>query len=149
MRGHLGVAHQNTFSFKHNKNSSTTRKILQIPNHGLCDRCHEKIEWRKKFRKYKPIRDARKCQSCHKKQVVFAYHVICQECCAEKHVCSKCLTPGPVHEPEPEEFDPSLLDGLKERERRTILRKLQNDAIDVQQLKRELIELQSDAADME
>jgi len=26
-----------------------------MPNEGLCRRCTDKIEWRKKYRKYKPL----------------------------------------------------------------------------------------------
>jgi len=44
-------AHQNSFAFKHNKNSKKTKKIAAIPNVGVCKRCHDIIEWRKKYRK--------------------------------------------------------------------------------------------------
>ena len=71
-----GQAHQNTFTFKHNKNSKLTAKIMSMPiagifhsqsspsHHfhiftvlfiGVCDKCKEKIEWKKKYRKYKPL----------------------------------------------------------------------------------------------
>src|SRR4051794_39560715 len=53
-------AHQNTFAFKHNKNSRKTAKILSLPNQGLCSKCHDIIEWKKKYRKYKPLTSARK-----------------------------------------------------------------------------------------
>lgn len=52
--------HQNSWAFKHNKNSKKSAKIANIPNVGLCRRCHDKIEWRKKYRKYKPLKAARK-----------------------------------------------------------------------------------------
>ena len=45
--------HQNKFAFRHNKNSKLTKKILERPNQGLCLRCYDQIEWRKKYRKYK------------------------------------------------------------------------------------------------
>lgn len=48
-------AHQNKFAFKHNKNSKKTQEILNIPTEGLCQHCHDVIEWKKKYRKYKPI----------------------------------------------------------------------------------------------
>lgn len=44
-------AHQNSFAFKHNPNSKKTKKIAAIPNVGVCKRCHDIIEWRKKYRK--------------------------------------------------------------------------------------------------
>jgi hypothetical protein len=52
--------HQNEYAFRHNKNSKKTRKIAKTPNKGLCEKCHEKIEWRKKYRKYKPLTQPRK-----------------------------------------------------------------------------------------
>jgi hypothetical protein len=44
-------AHQNTFAFRHNPKSKKTEKILSSPNVGVCNRCRDKIEWRKKYRK--------------------------------------------------------------------------------------------------
>jgi hypothetical protein len=41
-------AHVNSFAFYHNPNSKFTAKILAMPNEGLCRRCTDKIEWRKK-----------------------------------------------------------------------------------------------------
>lgn len=47
-----GQAHQNKYAFKHNKNSKKTQKIEETVNvGGLCERCAEKIEWRKKVRR--------------------------------------------------------------------------------------------------
>jgi hypothetical protein len=46
--------------FSHNPNSKKTQIIAGIPNVGLCQRCHDIIEWRKKFRKYKPIKNLAK-----------------------------------------------------------------------------------------
>lgn len=46
-------AHQNTFAFKHNKHSKLTQKIVDEPLDLLCQRCSQKLQWRKQFRKYK------------------------------------------------------------------------------------------------
>lgn len=43
--------HQNTYAFQHNPKSKKTDKILSSPNVGVCKRCYDKIEWRKKYRK--------------------------------------------------------------------------------------------------
>ena len=43
--------HQNSYAFRHNPKSKKTAKILSSPNVGVCRRCSEKIEWRKKYRK--------------------------------------------------------------------------------------------------
>ncbi|GBG26625.1 Hypothetical Protein FCC1311_028462 [Hondaea fermentalgiana] len=137
---HRGQKHQNTFAYKHNKGSKKTAQILSIQHHGLCDRCDEKIEWRKKFRKYKPIKMPRKCQRCNKEHVVSrAYHLICDDCAKEKHVCPMCIDPLPegkkssdetamlprATEPEIERY----LATLRERQRRSILRKLDEGTI--------------------
>ncbi len=64
--------------------------ILALPNEGLCRRCHDKIEWRKKYRKYKPLRQPAVCQFCHLKEVKAAYHRSCGGCAAAKAVCPFC-----------------------------------------------------------
>lgn len=48
--------YKNKVAFSHNKGSKKTAKILGLPNQGLCKRCYDKIEWRKKYRKYKPLK---------------------------------------------------------------------------------------------
>ena len=48
-------AYQNNFKFRHNPNSQKTKKILSLPNEGLCKKCHDIIEWKKQYRKYKPL----------------------------------------------------------------------------------------------
>lgn len=42
--------HYNKEVYHHNKKSVLTTKILQMPNEGLCKKCHEVIEWKKKYR---------------------------------------------------------------------------------------------------
>ena len=72
--------HQNTFAFRHNPKSKKTDKILNSPNVGVCRRCHDKIEWRKKYRKYKPRTQLGKCNLCCRKNINAAYHTICTDC---------------------------------------------------------------------
>ena len=88
-KGHA-PSHQNGFAFQHNPNSKLTKKILAMPNEGLCRRCTEKIEWRKKYRKYKPLRVPGSCNYCRKKAVTAAYHVACRPCAQEKAICAWC-----------------------------------------------------------
>jgi len=73
-------AHQNSFAFRHNPKSKLTEKILASPNVGLCRRCREKIEWRKQYRKYKPLTQPAKCNICQNRNVMTAYHTICGGC---------------------------------------------------------------------
>jgi len=74
-------AHQNKFAFQHNPKSKLTEKILSSPNQGVCRRCHDKIEWRKKYRKYKPLtKQPGRCNICLSRNVYVAYHTICSNC---------------------------------------------------------------------
>jgi hypothetical protein len=76
-------AHQNKFAFRHNPKSKKTDAILSLPNTHVCRRCHEKIEWRKQYRKYKSRTVVGKCNACQLKKVQAAYHTICELCTRE------------------------------------------------------------------
>ncbi|CAM9211933.1 unnamed protein product, partial [Ectocarpus sp. 6 AP-2014] len=86
--------HQNTFAFRHNPKSQKTAKILASVNAGLCASCHDKVEWRKRYRKYRPLRQPATCNDCHKKTITAAYHKICAPCARERRVCPWCCTKG-------------------------------------------------------
>ena len=73
-------AHQNKTAFHHNPKSKLTDKILSCPIEGLCRRCHEKIEWRKTYRKYKLRTQPGTCNLCKRRNVLAAYHTICGDC---------------------------------------------------------------------
>ncbi|CAM9957043.1 unnamed protein product, partial [Ectocarpus fasciculatus] len=93
--------HQNTFAFRHNPKSQKTAKILASVNAGLCASCHDKVEWRKRYRKYRPLRQPATCNDCHKKTITAAYHKICAACARERRVCPWCCTKGrPREDPE-------------------------------------------------
>merc|ERR1719223_1049167 len=82
--------HQNSFAFKHNPKSKKTAHIMSLPIEGLCAGCREKIEWRKKYRKYKPLTKPANCQHCHQKTVTAAYHMVCKPCAKAAKICAKC-----------------------------------------------------------
>lgn len=84
-------AHQNTFAFRHNPKSKLTDKILASPNEGVCKKCHDKIEWRKQYRKYKPLSQPAKCNLCKKRNIKAAYHTICNGCATSETVINKIL----------------------------------------------------------
>ncbi|KAG0259322.1 hypothetical protein DFQ27_004125 [Actinomortierella ambigua] len=129
-----GQTYKNTFAFHANKGSRITKQIAAMPIGGLCSKCVDVIEWRKKFRKYKPLTTARKCVNCDQKAIKEAYHVMCNNCAGEKNVCAKCLesreiVPTNIKSQkelvkEQVEFD-RLLSGMNERQRRAYLRKLE------------------------
>jgi len=128
-------AHQNSYAFKHNPNSILTEKILSIPNEGLCDRCSEIIEWKKKYRKYKPLTTPAKCTHCEEKKITRSYHLLCATCCNTLKLCAKCKLPSdslkPIKTPEERKQEEKLfqenVSRLPERQRRTIIRLLEKD----------------------
>jgi len=127
--------YQNKFAFRHNPKSRKTAKILSLPNEGLCIKCHDIIEWKKKYRKYKSLTAAKKCTSCEQKTVSRAYHVICEKCAREQTICAKCLqkseivseirTKEEVHQEE--KMLKEVLEEMSERQRRSYYRKLEKD----------------------
>lgn len=86
--------HANTYAFHHNPSSRLTAHILSLPINDLCPPCVAVIEWRKKYRKYKPLTVMKKCTACGEKRIKEAYHVICAQCCRKgEGQCAKCLLP--------------------------------------------------------
>lgn len=87
-------AHQNTYAFKHNPGSVLTKKISQIPLVHLCKRCHDKMEWKKKYRKFKPMTHPSKCTGCLSVNVYHSYHILCDSCATSKGtICRVCKKP--------------------------------------------------------
>jgi len=117
-------AHQNTFSYTHNPKSSKTATILAMPIQHVCRRCHEKLEWRKQYRKYKPRSVPGSCNHCQRKTVRAAYHTICEPCsrtsnkskvmledwnkAREEHQQCNDITDSPEQEDSPVDEEPQL-----------------------------------------
>jgi hypothetical protein len=57
---------------------------------GVCARCREKVQWRFKYDKYKPLKNPAKCQECKQKTVHKAYRTFCDYCSSKKRVCPSC-----------------------------------------------------------
>ncbi|CAB4374256.1 hypothetical protein RhiirA5_493204 [Rhizophagus irregularis] len=129
-----GQKHQNTFSFQSNKNSKKTKYINSLPINGLCHKCKEIIEWRKKYKKYKPLTTLKRCVNCNEKAVKEAYHILCSKCATDKKVCAKCQESAEIVSSnnksdkellkEQQERE-KVLESLPERKRRTYLRQLE------------------------
>jgi len=133
--------HQNEFAFKHNPKSKLTQKILDSPNVHVCKRCHEKIEWKKQYRKYKPRTQPGKCNECQKRNVLAAYHTICTGCTTAsakakalledetRRVCAVCVKELAMRDKSSEDDDDVLqsLGKMRLRERRAIERMLTKD----------------------
>ena len=127
--------HQNKFAFKNDLHDKTPQiKVINSINVcEVCEHCKSVIEWKIKYRKYKPLKQPKSCTKCGDKTVKRAYHVICRDCAIKHKVCAKCLKSGDevtVIPPEPTEEEKlklkiemdQLLKTLPERKRRTFLR---------------------------
>ena len=124
--------HQNGKVFKNNlyDTSHRTKFINNIQVCDVCVRCKEIIEWKIKYKKYKPLSKPKTCVRCGERKVVKAYHVICKDCGVKLQVCTKCcevkdvVSGGPDNDEQVKldaEFQ-AILQQLPERKRRTFIR---------------------------
>ena len=86
----MGQKHQNVTAFKDYKGCTIYKKIKALPNEGLCEKCHDIIEWKKKYHKYKPLTSPGVCCMCKRKTIRHAYHTVYQECATANEICAKC-----------------------------------------------------------
>lgn len=64
--------------------------IKKVMCEGVCKRCREKVLWRFKYDKYKPLKTPGKCQLCKNKTVTKAYRTLCDKCATSKQSCGSC-----------------------------------------------------------
>ncbi|CAG9771995.1 unnamed protein product [Ceutorhynchus assimilis] len=110
--------------------SQKTKSINSTHISHVCQRCKEIIEWKIRYKKYKPLTQPKKCVKCEQKTVKRAYHIMCDPCGQKLGVCSKCDKSKEVIEAPPSEKEQFQLDeemkemlkSLPERKRRTFLR---------------------------
>ncbi|XP_035891342.1 uncharacterized protein C9orf85 homolog [Anopheles stephensi] len=128
--------HQNTFAFKNDLHDKQTPLIKLITNLNVCEvceHCKSVIDWKIKYRKYKPLTQPKSCSKCGERKVKRAYHVICRDCALAHRCCAKCLKSADeasIIPPEPTEQEQvklkaemdQLIKSLPERKRRTFLR---------------------------
>ena len=98
------------------------------------------IEWKRRYGKYKPLKQPAKCLGCNQKAVHQAYHQLCPPCAGSRRVCAKCMRAPPAP-PTAEELEAkeaqahasleSRLGALPERQRRTAQRQLAVGAVPV------------------
>lgn len=65
-------------------------KIQKLMCEGVCKRCREKVQWRFKYDKYKPLKNPATCQNCKQKTVTKAYRTLCDRCAQSKKQCPSC-----------------------------------------------------------
>lgn len=87
--------HQNRFAFKNNLHDTNirTKRLNSIQINHVCPRCKDILEWKIRYKKYKPLKAAKNCNRCHQKCVKEAYHTSCQQCSTAAQVCPKCAAP--------------------------------------------------------
>ncbi|KAI4389282.1 hypothetical protein MLD38_001523 [Melastoma candidum] len=127
--------HQNQYVWKPNAGKKINetevggkyRPLSEIT--GVCPRCKDQIEWKRRYGKYKPLAEPSKCQRCSKRAVRQAYHKLCHGCAKEQNVCAKCCSQvGQLigrDSSELEEEQKMLEEAIKnarERDRRSLLR---------------------------
>ncbi|CAK9811192.1 Uncharacterized protein C9orf85 homolog [Anthophora plagiata] len=112
---------------KGNSNRSRSQNI-EVAN--VCERCKKVIEWKIKYKKYKPLKAPSKCIKCEQKTVKHAYHKICLPCAKQHEICPKCGNTGDIVEGKPNKEEATKLDAelqsllktLPERKRRSFIR---------------------------
>nr|CAI5833238.1 unnamed protein product [Callosobruchus analis] len=124
--------HRNHTAFKNSLHdtSNRTKLINSIQVSDVCVRCKDIIDWKIKYKKYKPLSQPKTCVKCGQKSVKQAYHVMCGDCGKKLGVCTKCsqkkeIVAGPPTKNEQIKLDNEmkvLLQSLPERRRRTFLR---------------------------
>ncbi|KAF3444901.1 hypothetical protein FNV43_RR14594 [Rhamnella rubrinervis] len=127
--------HQNKFAWKPNAGvkinetevGGKLRPLSEIT--GVCPRCKEQIDWKRRYGKYKSLTEPAKCQRCSKRAVRQAYHNLCGGCAKEQKVCAKCCTrvdrvvgrDSSEVEAEQKMLEEAI-NNARERDRRTLLR---------------------------
>ncbi|GFQ89518.1 uncharacterized protein C9orf85 homolog [Trichonephila clavata] len=84
--------YKNTVAFRNDKygENEHTKMLNSIKLKSLCPKCEAVIQWKIKFKKYKPLTVPSKCIKCEEKTVRSAYHNICTNCSENLNVCAKC-----------------------------------------------------------
>ncbi|TMW42185.1 hypothetical protein DOY81_012738 [Sarcophaga bullata] len=127
--------HKNRHVFKNDLHDKTPlqKKLNSLHISEVCQHCKGVIEWKIKYKKYKPLSQPKTCTKCSQKKIRKAYHVLCRECALEARVCAKCLKSADEVEIEPPQPTPEeelklkvemerLIKSFPERKRRAFLR---------------------------
>lgn len=132
--------HQNKFAWKPNLGRKINEtepggRFRPFPEvTGVCSRCRDQIEWKRKYGKYKPLVEPSKCQKCSKRAVRQAYLNLCPGCAKDQGVCAKCcsrvdhLVGRDAAEVEAEQkMLEEAIKNARERDRRTLLRSMNKE----------------------
>jgi hypothetical protein len=121
--------YKNSHAFKNDKYDKTPKNnfINSINVVNVCEHCKGVIEWKIKYKKYKPLSAPAKCVKCLQKTIKHAYHTYCYPCARESGICPKCGKKSEIEKVEEDQTKldlemRTLLKTLPERKRRTFLR---------------------------
>lgn len=127
--------HKNKHAFKNDLHDKTPqqKRLNTLHVSEVCMHCKGVIEWKIKYKKYKPLSQPKTCTRCQQRNIRKAYHVLCRGCALETKVCAKCLKSAEEVEIEPPEPTPEeqlrlkvemerLIKSFPERKRRAFLR---------------------------
>ncbi|CAO2817296.1 unnamed protein product [Amaranthus hypochondriacus] len=132
--------HQNKFAWKPNAGRKINEtepggRFRPLPEiNGVCPRCRDQIEWKRKYGKYKPLVEPAKCQKCSKRAVRQAYLNLCPGCAKDQGVCAKCCSRvdhivgrnAAEVEAEQKRLEEAIKNA-RERDRRSLLRAMNKD----------------------
>lgn len=143
--------YKNRTAFKNDLHDKTPKQIML--NHlnisEVCTRCKEVLEWKIRYKKYKPLSQAKTCTKCHERNIKKAYHVLCRGCAIQDKVCAKCLKSSEAVDIIPAEPSTQeqiklkvemdrLIKSLPERKRRAFLRYMEKGKkVDVEEKEQE------------
>lgn len=128
--------YKNRTSFRNDLHDKTPKMkfINSIQISEVCQHCKAQLEWKIKYKKYKPLSQPKTCIKCSLRTIKKAYHVMCSACSKAARCCAKCQKPASEQvliEPAPPtnleqlklkaEMD-RLIKSLPERKRRTFNR---------------------------
>ncbi|KAK9038990.1 hypothetical protein V6N11_023830 [Hibiscus sabdariffa] len=127
--------HQNSYAWKPNAGVKINEKEVggklrpYAEITGVCPRCREQIDWKRRYGKYKPLTEPAKCQLCTKRNVRQAYHNLCSGCAKEQKVCAKCrcrvdqiVGRDSADVEEEQKMLEEAIKNARERDRRSLLR---------------------------
>ncbi|KAM7346377.1 uncharacterized protein ACRADG_006333 [Cochliomyia hominivorax] len=127
--------HKNRTVFKNDLHDKTPlqKRLNSLHISEVCQHCKGVIEWKIKYKKYKPLTQPKTCTKCSQKKIRKAYHVLCRDCALEAKVCAKCLKSAEEVEIEAPQPSPEeelklkvemerLIKSFPERKRRAFLR---------------------------
>lgn len=97
---------------------------------GICDKCREKIQWKFKYDKYKPLKAPGTCQNCKRKTITKAYRTLCDPCAVQKNVCASCCGERTIESQAVEPTGPEQPEVIKGRATRKVRREEDDDDFD-------------------